>query len=230
MIYDPLVWFNPAYMIHSGIEAKKQLENDGLKITGDVRKAIEESFCTSVMALGVNSLQNLQLRVQLVDPKEQSPDIRVMHELPMPESDKFDEKAEYWDVEVVTLGEYSHEQPDDFLKNTKLKATKAYDKETIILCYINKNVKNSKVWSDVSVELSKLSSQNNVFLLGKAHPTKAIYQIARVNPTFDSILEFNVMEEAKKPYDKPGGTLFTKIIGRETKREPRNGINPFLED
>ncbi len=230
MIYDPLVWFNPAYIIHCGILAKKQLEADGQTITSDTRKAIEESFCSSVMALGVNQLQDLQLRVQLVDPTERSPDTRLMYELPMPESDKFDEKAEYWDVEVVTLGEYSDEQPDEFLKRTKLAATKSYDKETVILCYINKNVKGGKLWRDVSSELQLLESPNNVFLLGKAHPTEAIYQIARVNPTFDSILEFNVMEEAKKKYHKPGGTLFTKVLGRETNREQRSGINPFLED
>lgn len=230
MIYDPLVWFNPAYMIHCGIEARRQLEKGGSKITSDVHKAIEESFCSSVMALGVNRLLNLQLKVQLVDPKEQSPDIRMMYELPMPESDKFDEKAEYWDVEVVTLGEYSPEQVDDFLKKTKLASNKAYDKATIILCYINKNVEKGKLWRDVSAELSKLSSPNNVFLLGRAHPTEAVYQIARVNPRFDSIIEFSVMEEAKKTYNKPGGTLFTKIIGRKTKRKQRSGINPFLED
>jgi hypothetical protein len=56
MIYDPLVWFNPAYMIHCGIVAKKQFEADDKKLPSDLRKAIEESFCSSVLALGVNQL------------------------------------------------------------------------------------------------------------------------------------------------------------------------------
>lgn len=217
-------------MIHCGIVVKKKFEADSKKLPSDLRKAIEESFCCSVLAFGVNRLLNMQLRLQLINPNEQSPDIRMMHELPMPESDKYEFKMEYWDVEVVTLEEHSHEQPDEFLKKTKLAATKSYDQKTIILCYINKIVKSGKLWRDVSTELQSLKSPNNIFLLGKAHPTKSIYQVSRVNPTFDSIHEFDVMKEAKKKYDKSGGTLFTKVLGKETSRTQRSGINPFLED
>jgi hypothetical protein len=230
MIYDPLVWFNPAYMIHCGIEAKKHFEADGAKLSSEMRKAIEESFSVSVMALGVNQLLNMQLRVQLVNPQERSPDVRAMYEVPMPESTKYDFKMEYWDVEVVTLEEHSDEEPDEFIKRTKFAAKKSYDAMTIILCYINKDVKDGKLWRDVSKELQSLKTPNNIFVLDKAHPTKAIYQVARVNPTFDSILEFDVMEEAKKKYDKSGGTLFTEVLGRKTEREQKSGINPFLED
>src|SRR3990167_5812505 len=159
-----------------------------------------------------------------------SPDLRVMYEVPMPESDKFEHKMESWDIEVVTLEGHSSEQPDDFIKKTKFKASKSYDAKTAILCYINKDVRNGKLWRDVSTGLQSLSAPNDIFLLGKAYPNKPIYQIARVNPGFDSVLEFNVMEEAKKKYDKPGCTLFTQILGRKTQRKQRSGINPFLED
>jgi hypothetical protein len=138
MIYDPLVWFNPAYMIQCGIQAREYFESKSEKLPSDMRKAIEESFAVSVMSLGVNQMLDLQLRVQLVDPVERSPDIRAMYELPMPEGSKFEYNMEYWDVEVVMLEEHSSEQVDDFLKRTKLASTKSYDKETIILCYINR--------------------------------------------------------------------------------------------
>lgn len=230
MIYDPLVWFNPAYMIQCGIDARKRLEANSIKLSSEMRKTIEESFAVSVMALGVNSLLNVQLRAQLVDPDERSPDVRLMHEVPMPESTKYEFKLNSWDVEVVTLEEHSEEQPDDFLKRTKFASKKSYDKETIILCYINKDVKNGKLWHEVSKELAALKTTNNIFLLGKAHPARPVYQVARVNPVFDSILEFDVLEEAKKKYDKPAGALFTEVRGRKTNRGQKRGINPFLEN
>ncbi|MFA5015492.1 MAG: hypothetical protein WC549_08135 [Actinomycetota bacterium] len=231
MIYDPLVWFNPAYMIDCGIKARQHFESIGEKLSSDMNKALGESFAVSVMSLGVNQLLDMQLRVQLVDPKDRSPDLRVMHEVPMADTSKFDLKMNYWDVEVVTLEEHSNVQVDQFIKDTKLKASKkSYDKDTIILCYIDKDISDGKLWKDVSAELQKLKVPNNIFLVGKTHPTKPIYDVARVNPVFDSIIRFDVMEEAKKKYDKPEGTLFTGVRDRKTPREQKAGINPFLED
>lgn len=230
MIYDPLVWFNPAYMIQCGIQAREHFESKGEKLPSDVRKAIEESFAVSVMSLGINQMLDLQLRVQLVDPAERSPDIRAMYELPMPEGSKFEYNMEYWDVEVVMLEEHSSEQVDDFLKRTKLASTKSYDKETIILCYINRDISGGKLWKDVSSEIQKLKTPNSIFLVGKSHPTRAIYDLGRINPFFDSIIRFDVMEEAKRKYRLTGGTLFANVRDRKTDRPPRRGINPFLEN
>lgn len=217
-------------MIQCGIQAQEHFDSANQKISSDMKKAITESYATSVMALGANQLLDRQLRIQLVDPKERSPDNRLMYEVAMPPGSKHDFNMEYWDVEVVTLEEHSNEQVDDFLKRTKLASTKSYDQETIILCYINRDIANGKLWSDVSDELKKLNTPNNIFLIGKIHPTKPIYQLARVNPTFDSIIEYDVNEEVKKPYDKTGGTLFTPIPLEKVTRKPRRGINPFLED
>lgn len=234
MIYDPYVWFNPPYMIHCGVEAQKYFQQSGISISSNLAKAINESRAASILCLGINKIQNLELRVQLVNEKnEQSTDIRAMYELPMPESNKFDEKAEYWDIQVVTFEKHSPEtQVDDFVKRTKFAAKKGYDRETIILCFIDRNITNGKLWKDVHKELRHLKPKNNTFLLGKTHPTKAIYAMARVHPYLDSVVEIDVLEEAKKKYRKPGGALFANLAlpNQRTSREPRSGINPFLED
>ena len=135
--------------------------------------------------------------------------------------------------EVVTLDEHSPEQDaDEFLKRTKFAATKSYDKETVILCYINKDIVNGKLWKDVSAELAKFASKNNTFLLGKTHPTEYRYYLARVYPALDSVIDINIPEDAKSAYEKPGGTLFINLPlpNQRSVREQRRGINPFLED
>lgn len=233
MIYDSYIWFNPAYMVHCGIEAQKHYQETGVLIPSELGKAINESRAASILCLGINRLQNFELRVQLVNPKEQSPDIRVMYEVATPGNEKFDEKAEYWDIEVVTFEKNSPEtQVDDFLKRTKLAAGKSYDNKTIILCLIDKEVTNGKLWKDVHRELVKLRTNNSIFLLGKTRADKAIYAIARVNPSLDSIIEIDVLEESKKKYRKPGGTLFANLAlpNQRTNRKPKSGINPFLDD
>lgn len=162
MIYDPYVWFTPAYMIQCGVQAQKQFREQGVKVSSEMRDAINESRATAIACLGFNKLMDNEFRLQLVDPKQQSPDIRVAYEVPAPEGSKHDEWLNYWDIEIVTLDEHSPEQNvDDFLKRTKFAATKAYDKETIILCYINKDIVHGKLWKDVNKELAKLTPQNN---------------------------------------------------------------------
>ncbi|MGH7196382.1 MAG: hypothetical protein ACREGJ_01290 [Candidatus Saccharimonadales bacterium] len=131
-------------------------------MSSEMRDAINESRATAIACLGFNKLMDNEFRLQLVDPKQQSPDIRVAYEVPAPEGSKHDEWLNYWDIEIVTLDEHSPEQNvDDFLKRTKFAATKAYDKETIILCYINKDIVHGKLWKDVNKELAKLTPQNN---------------------------------------------------------------------
>lgn len=233
MIYDPYVWFTPAYMIQCGIQARKQFQNQNTKVSSEMRDAFNESLATSIACLGFNKLMKAEFRLQLVSPKEQSPDIRVVYEVSAPKGSKYDTQLNYWDIEVVTLDEHSPEQNvDDFLKRTKFAATKAYDKETIILCYINKDIVHGKLWKDVNKELAKLTPKNNTFLLARSHPTNFTYYLARVHPHFDSLTEIDVSEDMKKAYKKPGGTLFANmpLPNHRTKREQRSGINPFLED
>lgn len=232
MIYDPYMWFTPGYMIQCGIQARKKFSDESIKVSGDMNKALNESYAAAVACLGFNKLTSKEFRLQLVSPKEQSPDIRVSFEVAAPTDSKYKQFLHYWDVEIVTLDGHSPEQnADDFLKHTKFATTKSYDKETIILCYINKDIVNGKLWKDVSRELAQLTPQNNTFLLGRNHPSELKYYLARVHPHLDSLIEIDVKKDAEKPYAKSGGTLFANLPlpGQKTTRKQRAGINPFLE-
>lgn len=232
MIYDPYLWFTPGYIIHCGIKARKKFSDENVKISGEISKALNESYAAAVACLGFNKLLGKEFRLQLVSPKEQSPDIRVSFEVAAPADSKYKEFLHYWDIEIVTLDEHSPEQNvDDFLKRTKFAATKSYDKETIILCYINKDIVNGKSWMGISNGLCQLALQNSTFLLGKIHPTEFRYHLACVHPKLDSPIEIDVKKDAEKPYAKSGGTLFANLPlpGQKTTRKQRAGINPFLE-
>lgn len=234
MIYDPFLWFNPTYMIHCGYEAQRILQDSGQGISRDLRKAISESRAASILCLGINLLHKIELRIQLVDPKkEQSPDVRVMWKTPMPEGSKYREKGQFLDIEVVSFESNSPEtQVDDFLKRTKFSVTKSYDPGTIILCFIDRDITNGILWRDVQASLVSLTPRNDTFLIGRTHPSKMIYQMARVHPQFDSIIKIDVLEEAKKKYVEPEGTLFLNqpLPNQKTNRVLKRGINPFLED
>jgi len=229
MQYDKHIWFNPAYLIHCGIEAQKHAVAKGRPLSSDVRKAINESRATAIWALGNNRVLNMEQLVQMAAPNEQTPDTRVMYPTKGPLPNKDMPWGEFWDVEVVTYEEHSKEPIDDFLKRTKLAATRSYQTGTIILCYIDKFIEDGKLWSDIHKDLKDVKSDLQVFLLGKTHPDKPIYAMARVYPTFDALVQIDVIEEAKRKYANPKGTQIINFPGDEIKiKLPERGYNPFI--
>ena len=98
MIYDPYIWFTPAYIIQCGVQAEKHFTNQGIKIPYEMRDAINESRATAIACFGFNKLLANEFRVQLVSPKERSPDTRVIYEIPAPTDSKYNKWAQYWDM------------------------------------------------------------------------------------------------------------------------------------
>lgn len=234
MIYDPYVWFTPMYMIKCIQDTYEHYKKTGDKIPSDMQKALNEAWASAIACFGFNILQKNEFRLQLVNPKERSPDIRVLYQLPIPKDYKYESNGAYWDIEVVTLDKNSPEKyVDDFLLRTKLASTKSYDNKTIILCFINKKIEGGKVWREVHMELSKVKHKNNVFLLGSPKPPPEFtYVFARVHPRLDSVIEIDLRNSMIQKYSKAGGTLFTNLPlpGLRPKREMKPKINPFLDD
>lgn len=229
MLYSRNLWFNPAYLLHCGFEAEKK------GVSPDVLKAINETRATCIWALGTNQILGRQHLVNIVDPKEQTPDTRVVLEA-KPRGQAKLRWGQYLDVEVVTYEETETAPVDEFLIKKKLSTQRAYQPGTIILCYVNKSVQNGKLWKDIYRDLSSISlPQLDTFLLGKTHPTRPVYTMARVYPQFDSVIQIDVLEEAKKKYSEPGGTRILEFLSDDPKklnnlktRIPARGYNPFL--
>jgi hypothetical protein len=101
------------------------------------------------------------------------------------------------DVEVVTLEAHSSEDIDDFLKRTKLSATKSYDEKTTILCNVERDLQ-TKPWREITQSLASSAAKNDVFVLGRIDPKKWTYQLVRVHPALDHSVKFDVEKEIRK--------------------------------
>lgn len=93
--------------------ARKEQELGNELKTGKY-KVIRESRSVALMLLGIMKIQERDYWLQLVNPKEQTPDIRTATK------EKRPGKSDWLytqDVEVVTLNSFSNVDVDDFIKN-----------------------------------------------------------------------------------------------------------------
>ena len=187
--FNPNIWFPPRNILYHYARKEQELGNE-LK-TGKY-KVIRESRSVALMLLGIMKIQERDYWLQLVNPKEQTPDIRTATK------EKRPGKSDWLytqDVEVVTLNSFSNVDVDDFIKKTKLSGRYAYPNDTTILCHIDKTT-NTKPWNDIHKSLSEVADKHDVFLLAKVNPNALIYQIAKIHPTVDILTTFNALEEA----------------------------------
>src|SRR5260370_7586564 len=229
MTYDKHVWFNPSYLLHCGFEAEKQAAASCKSLTSDTLKAINESRATCLWVFGTKKIEGNEHLVQMVNPREETtPDTRVFHPTYKQLKTKVVRWGGYIDVEVVTYNEYSSAPIDEFLKATKLALGKAYQADTIVLCYIDKNIQGGKLWKDIHRDLQGVKSQLETFLIGKTHPTEPLYTSAMVHPRYEDIVQFNVLEEARRKYRNNKGVQIVNLPGDQVKiKLPVKGFNPF---
>lgn len=213
------IWFSPRKILLR--YAQKEAELGEKLIKEKNYKQMREARSVALMLFGIIKIQKKPYWMQLVDPKERTPDIRTMRLVNrLGKSDW----CEYQDVEVVTLTNFTKEASDEFIKRTKLATKKAYPRTTTILCHIDRNIK-TKSWATIHSSLKTSKPRNDVLLLGRTDPTKQIYQLARVHPRLDMLTIYNVLEEAKK---FPGKDTRRLIRGEKkiSFREPVN-YEPF---
>ena len=190
MEYRPNVWFSPGKILVHYFD-KEKLVGSKLK-TSQEYKIIREAYAVALALLGIQKLQGIEYWMQLVDPKESTPDIRTAR------LEQDTNMLNVHDIEVVTLEEHSSESVEDFLKRTKLSAKKKYPKNTAILCYIERNlyIKSQK---EIVDDLSVTKKENDVWILGQIAFTSNTYQLALVNPSAGPVIHFNLDEERWKP-------------------------------
>ncbi len=213
MEYRKNIWFSPRKILARYEEKKKEL---GSKIESSKFKILNEAKSVAIMLLGIQKIQSREYWLQLVDPKEQTPDIRTATHLK--ELSNF--PLTYQDVEVVTLEKHSNEDIESFLKRTKLSESKSYQEDTIILCVVNKNIQ-TKSWKEISKSLGQIKNNVVVYILGRTDPIDPKYQIACVYPSFTHAIKFDVQEEVLKP------ARDTMQFKRSTKRSEQKSTENF---
>jgi hypothetical protein len=192
MIQEPLynIWFSPRKILLRYAQ-KEQEVGEEIKVSSKY-KSIREARAVALLLFGVGKIKNRQYWLQLVGQKEQTPDIRVATYM-----SEVNSELRVFDIEVVTLESHSFEDVDTFLKRTKLSTNKYYPESTIFFCNIDKEIQ-TKPWLEISREIIKAGVKNDLYVIGRTDPDKLKYQLARLNPHFDNIVKFDVMEEAKK--------------------------------
>src|SRR3990167_676906 len=199
------IWYPPANILYHG---DKKLRT---QIKADVKRQVNEGMSAAVMLVGMAKMTGYEYRLQPVNQKEQTPDVRTMRIVETPGEPNWMEVQE---VEVVTLEKNSTEQVDNFLKRTKLSSKKAYPPKMVILCHINKNLRNGKSWRDIHQSLKHLGIPNQVYILARIDPLEHKYQLVEVNPNL-GLVEYDVQQEL---YSKPR----QKILKME------RGATPYL--
>jgi hypothetical protein len=226
MFYDNHLWYSPGYLIECGEQANKIAAANKQQLSADTVKVINETRTGALFALGL-TLRDKRIRyVQPVDPKEGTPDVRIVHQTKSPfKSYKW---GSYVDVEIVRYEDHSESAIADFLKGTKLTTKKAYQDGTIILCGIDKIIENGQLWEDVATELAPIKNNLDTFLLGRTHPEKWEIAMARIHPSYDSVTRFDVKSTVVAYYKGVKGIQIINLRGNKMKKEPTAGFNPFI--
>lgn len=193
-LIDP-IWFSPLNVILHFTQLSNKLSSTQKK-SKEFRKAVEAN-AVALMLVGLMSKEGKQYWMQIVDDKEQSPDVRTIC-FSENSSDKFD-NYQYQDVEVVEYESHSNMSISEFLLDTKFKIGKGYDKDTHILCHLGGGVK-----LDISDELDlrkqmlNINSACPVAIVVSDNKDLNMYRLIQLNPEVRVISDFNLTEELHK--------------------------------
>ncbi len=189
MEYRKNIWFSPEKVLLRYDEKLREL-GAGLQKLPEY-KTMREAQAVGLLLIGMQKMQNREYWMQLVDPKEQSPDMVTATQVI-----ETDNRLQTQDVEVVTLGPKVLETVDDFLRRTKLSNAKAYPDDVTILCYIDRDTLVPS-WRDVNNALKQTGKKNDVFILGRTDKQAPKYQLARINPDIDHVIQFDAVADAR---------------------------------
>ena len=170
-------WYSPGYVI---IMAERLVVVYGQPtIDADTRfKKVGEMKATAIMLLALRKAFGTHFFMQ--PSKEDSPDVWTLYQ------EKIQDKnvdTKYQTVEVITYETHSNMSVANFILSKKLiNPKKAYDSETIILCYIRK--------AGAFVDFNELYKEFNqytfkptrVFIVGNTLNNSAIFMLSQVWP------------------------------------------------
>jgi len=222
MIYDRRFWFAPPYVIVKANEALQRASTLSSAKRNELEKAAKEARAAAIFLVGLTDLTGNPFRMQLVDPKDGAPDIRSMV---LTESTRSQPDMEYQDLEVVTLDHHSDEALDEFILRTKLSKKKAYQPDTMVLCFIDKTISGARPWKYVADALAHSDKDLSVYVAGRVEPVDLVYAMARVFPNFDSVRKFN-LEDASRAQRMTGTEFLERGRRRTSPRLPRGDHPP----
>lgn len=170
-------WYSPAYVIYMAEELIK-IYGQSVIDRDTVFQKIGEMKGTAIMLLGLHKAFGHRFFMQ--SSLDQFPDVWTLYQEEVPGKNV---DTKYQTVEVVTYETHTDIPVVDFILNCKLiNPKKAYDEETIILCYIRK----AGTYIDFDSLYKKLKQHKfkptRVFTIGNKMENPEIFLLSQVWP------------------------------------------------
>lgn len=198
-------WYSPGYVIYMAEELIKTYGQKIIDSDTNFQK-VGEMKCTAIMLLGLHKAQGHQFFMQAST--DTFPDVLTLYQ------EKIVGKnvdTKYQTVEVVTYESHSDMTVADFiLENKLINPKKAYDEDTIILCYIRKD----GTYIDFDLLYKKLEQHRfkptRVLIVGNKLENPQIFLLSQVWP----VLHHEAIDyvERTKAYPLPHKIYFKKGV------------------
>lgn len=201
-------WYSPAYTIHMAEELIKKYGQENIDRDTLFQK-VGEMKGAAIMLLGLHKAFGTHFFMQAS--LDEFPDVFSLYQVEIPRKN-IDTK--YQTVEVVTYETHSDMPVEDFILKSKLiNPKKAYDEETIVLCYIRKAGTNI----DFNTLYEKLKQHTfkptRVFIIGNKMDNPQIFLLSQVWP----VVHHEAIDyvERTKNYPLPHRRFFQKGIAKK---------------
>ena len=216
-------WYSPPYVIHMAEEIIKAYGQENIDKDTLFQK-IGEMKCAAIMLLGLHKAFGTHFFMQ--SSLDQFPDVWTLYQEEVP-GENVDTK--YQTVEVVTYEVHTSIPVVDFILKSKLiNPKKAYDDETIILCYIRK----AGTFIDYDLLYQKLQryrfKPTRVFVIGNKMENPQIFKLSQIWPVVHH--EDVDYVEATKIYPLPHRKFFKKGISKKINNKFATSVvrtNPY---
>ena len=212
-------WYSPGYVIYMDAELIKTYGQEIID-RDTLFQRVGEMKATAIMLLGLNKAFGTHFFMQ--SSKNAFPDVWTLYQEGAPGKNV---DTKYQTVEVATYETHSSMEVADFILSSKLiNPKKAYDEETIILCYIRK----AGTFIDFNLLYQKLKQNkfkpSRVFVLGNKIGNPQIFLLSQVWP----VIHHEEVDYVKrtKSYPLPYRMFFSRmsstgIVQKEDKIETR---------
>lgn len=217
-------WYSPGYVISMAQDLIEKYGQETIDKDPNNFRQVGEMKCTAIMLLALNKVLRKHFFMQVS--KDQFPDVWTLYQEKISSKDV---DTKYQTVEVVTYEPHSNMDVGDFILKSKLiNPKKAYDEETIILCYIRKGGTFID-FNDLQNKLKKHKFKpSRVYIIGNKIDYPNIFVLSQVFPT----LHHEVVDyiERTKAYPLPHRMFFRKGVTKEIDYNKNRGAlktNPY---
>lgn len=216
-------WYSPAYVIYMAQELIKIYGQENIDKDTFFQR-VGEMKGAAIMLLALNKAFGTHFFMQAS--RDEFPDVWTLYQEEIP-SKNVDTK--YQTVEVVTYETHSSMPVVDFILKSKLiNPKKAYDEETIVLCYIRK----AGTFIDFNALYEKLKQHKfkptRVFVIGNKMENPQIFLLSQVWPVVHHEAIHYV--ERTKAYPLPHRMYFKKGVPKKIDFKTGNSTlrtNPY---